>query len=87
MDIKNDISGQPYIFSIEDGEWLLYTISVKKAENYSLNFNTSGTDGIINVYNNNKIVAENISVATTADEDQFVKSPAIKIHLNKGIIK
>ena len=87
VDIKNDKNNEPYIFSIEDGEWLLYTINVKKAGNYSLNFNTSGSDGIINVYNNNKTVVENISIDSSADEDQFIESPAIKIRLNKGISK
>lgn len=87
VDIKNDKSNEPYVFSIEDGEWLLYTMNVKKAGNYMLTLNTSGADGVINIYNNNKLVSDNIPVVASADEDNFIPSPAIKIHLDKGINK
>ena len=87
VDIKNDNNGQPYVFSIEDGEWLLYTLNVKNAGNYSLTFYTSGKDGIINVFNNYKIAAENIPVASSSGEDNFVSSTSVNIHLNKGMNK
>ncbi|HUZ59541.1 MAG TPA: cellulase family glycosylhydrolase [Hanamia sp.] len=87
VDIKNDNNGQPYVFSIEDGEWLLYTLNVKNAGNYSLAFNTSGEDGMIHVFDNNKPVAENFMVPATANESTFETSPSLKIHLNKGVNK
>lgn len=87
VDIKNDISGQPYVFSIEDGEWLLYTLNVKNAGNYSLTFNTSGKDGMISVYNNNKPVADSISVVASSRDGSFVASTPVNIPLNKGMNK
>lgn len=37
VDIKIDsASAKPYIFSIQDGEWLLYTLDIKKAGKYQL---------------------------------------------------
>lgn len=87
VDIKNDKNDDPYVFSIEDGEWLLYTMNVKKAGSYLLTLNTSGDNGSINIYNNNKLVSENISISASADEDKFIASSATKIHLNKGVNK
>ena len=68
-------------------QWLLYTINVKKTRNYSFNFSASGSNVIIIVYNNKKIIAENILIVSSTDEDQFIKSDSTKIHLNKGINK
>jgi len=87
VDIKNDKNDEPFVFSIENGEWLLYTVNVKKAGNYMLTFNTSGAGGVINIYNNNKSVSENISISASADQDKFITSSAIKIRLNKGVNK
>jgi hypothetical protein len=36
VDIKVSTSGEPYIFDIEDGEWLQYTLNVAKSGIYSL---------------------------------------------------
>lgn len=36
VDIKVSTSGEPYIFDIEDGEWLQYTLNVAKSGTYSL---------------------------------------------------
>jgi hypothetical protein len=87
VDIKNDKNGEPYVFNIEDGEWLLYTTTVKKAGNYAITFYTSGHDGVIDLYNNTQLVSANIPVAASAGEDDFIASPAIKIHLDEGINK
>ena len=87
VDIKNDTSGEPYVFSIEDGEWLLYTTDVKEAGNYLLTFNTSGSNGTINLYGNEKLMAENIAVSASGDDNHFIQSNPIKIQLNKGINK
>ncbi len=87
VDIKNDKSGEPYVFSIEDGEWLLYTTTVKKSDNYSITFYTSGNDGVIDLYNNDKLISANISIAASGDEEKFIASTPIKIHLDKGVNK
>jgi len=44
VDIQRDSSGY-HVFSIEDGEWLQYTINVKKAGVYKIRFNVSSTNG------------------------------------------
>ncbi len=87
VDIKNDESGGPYVFSIEDAEWLLYTTMVKKAGDYSLSFYTSGSDGLIDLYINDQLVSPNIAIRATGDENKFINSIPVKIHLNKGVNK
>ncbi len=87
VDIKNDKTNEPYVFSIEDGEWLLYTTNVEEPGNYYLAFTTSGNDGIINVYDNGKLSAENIGVSASGDDNDFTQSTPVKIHLDKGINK
>ncbi len=42
VDIKNNAAGEPYIFDMEDGEWLQYTINVSKAANFQLAAKISG---------------------------------------------
>ena len=85
VDIKNDENNKPYVFSIEDGEWLLYTISAEKAGAYALSFATSGSDGIIDVYNNDQLIKENISIAVNENKNKLQISSAGTIHLDKGI--
>ncbi len=87
VDIKNDENKEPYVFSIEDGEWLLFTTYVEQAGSYNLVFNTSGSDGIIDVYDNNKLLAGNIVVAASGDDNDFVPSKPVTVHLNKGVNK
>jgi endoglucanase len=87
VDIKNDKNNEPYVFSIEDGEWLLYTLSVEKAGYYDLSFNTAGNDGMISVYNNGKIIFQNIIIQASGDPEKFITSSYQKIYLNKGVNK
>ncbi len=87
VDIKNDKDGEPYVFNIEDGEWLLYTTTVKKAGVFTTTFITSGNGGIIDLLNNNQLISQNISIVASGDEDKFIPSKPIKIHLNKGVNK
>jgi len=87
VDIKNDKNGEPYVFSIEDGEWLLYTTTVKKSGNYTITFYTSQNNGVVDLYNNKRLISENIAITASKDEDKFIASLPIKIHLNKGVNK
>jgi len=88
VDIKNDKNGDPYVFSIEDGEWLLYTTTVKNAGDYYLSFYTSGSDGVIDLYVNDQLISQNIAIAATGDENKFMVSLLSgKIHLDKGVNK
>nr|WP_294899459.1 cellulase family glycosylhydrolase [uncultured Pedobacter sp.] len=36
VDIKINLAGEPYVFNIEDGEWLQYTLDVEKAGIYKI---------------------------------------------------
>jgi len=87
VDIKADEHNAPYVFSIEDGEWLLYTTTVEQSGNYNLAFNTSGSDGVIDLYDNDKLLAGNISVGASRDDNDFIQSTPVAIHLDKGVNK
>ncbi len=87
VDIKNDENNEPYVFSIEDGEWLLFTTNVEKAGSYHLTFYTSGSDGIIDVYDNDKLLAGNIAVDGSNNDNSFVPSKTVSTHLDKGVNK
>lgn len=83
VDIKNDQNGSPYIFSIEKGEWLLYTLNVLHAGKYGFSFTAAGNGKII-VYNNDKKAAGETRLQSGSG-DSFIESPAITISLQKGI--
>lgn len=87
VDIKNDDKKEPYVFSIEEGEWLLYTINVAYRGNYHLTFYTSGNEGEMDLYDNDHIVAENIAIAASNNDNDFVQSTSVPIHLIKGVNK
>jgi len=87
VDIKNDEDHEPYIFSIENGEWLLYTLNVKQGGGYDLTFKTSGSDGMIDLYDNGKMVAEDIPVAASDNENNFIESKPVTVHVEKGVNK
>ena len=87
VDIRDAKNNKPHVFSIEDGEWLLYTINVEEPGNYYLSFNTSGSDGMVNVYDNGKLIEENITIKDSGEENNFIQSEPINIHLEKEINK
>jgi endoglucanase len=87
VDIKNDKNNQPYIFNIENDEWLLYTLFVEKSGNYHLSFTTSGAPGIVNIYRNEKLILENFQLPATKDSSQWKTSFTKMIHLEKGVNK
>jgi hypothetical protein len=84
VDIRNDAHGHPYVFQIEDGEWLPYTLMVPKAGVYGLSLSTSGGAGIIDVYDGNSMIGT-IPVAASKDGDTFSLSGEKKIRLKRGI--
>jgi hypothetical protein len=84
VDIKLEENNQPYIFYIENDEWLLHTLFVEKEGNYDLSFSTSGSTGVIDVYKNEKLIAKNVSLPADADSTKWTPSKSIDIHLNKG---
>lgn len=76
VDIKGDSSG-PYIFYVEDEEWLQYTLTVPKAGKYDIAFNVSSTSdtGRIAVLLENAPIGEEILVPNTGGDKgwQFTK--------------
>lgn len=87
VDIKNDDKKEPYVFSIEDGEWLLYTINVAYRGNYHLTFYTSGNEGVMDLYDNDHLVAENIAISASNNDNDFVQTTSVPIHLIKEVNK
>ena len=85
VDIKYDGKGEPYVFSIEKGEWLLYTLNVTNAGNYHISFTAAGNGKII-VYNNDKKATDEITLESNSG-DGFTESPAATISLQKGTSK
>jgi endoglucanase len=57
VDIQKDNTG-PYVFNIEDGEWLEYTIDVKESGNYQIDFtlNADKEEGKISVWNDGSLL-------------------------------
>jgi endoglucanase len=76
-----------YVGSIEDGEWLQYTVNVQDGGNYSLLFTVSSksSEGMLTVTDENKTVAENIRVPNTGGYENWKQVSSSKINLNPGI--
>jgi endoglucanase len=87
VDIRNDKNDEPYVFNIENEEWLLYTLFAEKSGNYNLSFTTSAAAGIVNIYKNGKFVLENTKLSATTDSSQWKTSSPKIIHLEKGVNK
>jgi endoglucanase len=84
VDIKSDKSGDPFVFNIENDEWLLYTFDVEKSGNYNLSFTTSGPSGIINIFKNGQLVSEKFNLPASTDSTTWKTSPPKNIYLGKG---
>jgi endoglucanase len=68
VDIQKDKDG-PFVFNIEDGEWLQYTIDVKETDNYKIAFtvNAEKEGGKISVLNDGTLIG-GVAVAATGGE-------------------
>ncbi|WP_240377663.1 cellulase family glycosylhydrolase [Arachidicoccus soli] len=89
VDIKNDANHQPYVFSIENGEWLQYTVSVNKTGKYRISYLTASKNngGMINIFNNDKLFLQNLKVENTGNNTNFEASKTSSIFLKKGVNK
>jgi endoglucanase len=85
VDIKNE-KGVNYIFNIEDGEWLQYTINVKQAGTYNISFETATAknDANISVFTNGNAAIKNIAINNSGNENEWRKTTSSKIQLQKG---
>ncbi|GAB2706367.1 hypothetical protein GCM10027037_35810 [Mucilaginibacter koreensis] len=88
VDIKKYGSGYT-VFSIEDGEWLQYTLNVKQAGTYKIIYYTSGNAQPATIeakVQGIKTYPINIP-ATTAQNDNWNKAEIANVQLNKGVNK
>ena len=85
VDIQRDSLGY-HIFSIEDGEWLQYTINVKKAGIYKIRFNVSSTngDGKITTVIGAASPAATVNVPATGSDHNWKMTDAENIRLRAG---
>ncbi len=86
VDIENDSNNEPYVFSIEDGEWLQFTVDAKQPGKYELVCNTfgNGSRGTISIYNNDKIMIKNLEILPSKDSNTVNTSSPAWITLSKG---
>ena len=79
--------GSPYIFSIEDGEWMQYTIDVQEAGKYNVSFvAASEKEGsFISININDELNIANIPIAATGGTNKWGLSKKENIRLKKGI--
>jgi endoglucanase len=86
VDIKQGENGF-YVFSIENGEWMQYTVDVKSAGLYNISFIASAENagGIISLSDNDKIVVKALPVAVTTNLATWKPSTVKNIQLTKGV--
>jgi hypothetical protein len=76
-----------YIFNIEDGEWLQYTINVAAAGKYTIAFTVAaaGEGSMFSLLNNNRPVAQKISIINTGSLTNWKAIEVKNISLQKGL--
>jgi endoglucanase len=88
VDIKKGDSGF-YVFNIEDGEWMQYTVDVAKKGTYTISFTVSaGTDSSkLSLSSDNQLLIKELAVPNTGGEEKWKVIEAKNIHLKKGTNK
>jgi hypothetical protein len=88
VDIERGEEG-PYIFSIEDDEWLQYTITVKAAGKYTVSFiaATDKEDGRISLLVDGKNSIKELAVVNTGGMKTWKPTTVKNISLKKGTHK
>jgi hypothetical protein len=90
VDIQSgDLQKEPFnyhVFSIEDGEWLQYTVAVVDAGRYTISITISAADtgGMFSLLCNDKPLADNISINNTGGLANWRTIAIKKIDLQKG---
>jgi aryl-phospho-beta-D-glucosidase BglC (GH1 family) len=84
-----DIEGgaTPYVFNIEDSEWLQYTIYVDKPATYSINFTTASdsTAGCLSLLVDGKERVHELALPPTGSSTGWTATSLQTIHLDKGL--
>jgi hypothetical protein len=85
VDIERGKEG-PHVFRIEDGEWLQYTVTVKKAGKYTISFKTASAtdDGLLSMTSGNKTLVKDLSIKNTGDAQNWQWLPVKDISLQPG---
>jgi endoglucanase len=88
VDIKADATG-PYVMSIEDGEWLQYTINVKQSGNYTITFNVASDSGSgqLSLTNNGTALVKTQAIPNTGGMDKWSTIAFKNIVLKAGVNK
>ncbi|HEY0177331.1 MAG TPA: carbohydrate-binding protein, partial [Pedobacter sp.] len=75
-----------YVSSIESGEWLQYTVSVKESGVYTLKLGVASAqaDGLLSLSVNGEMSAKGIAVPNTGGPADFREVELKNIRLNKG---
>ena len=88
VDIYNDSSKYEtyYVGSIEDGEWLQYTINVVKEGNYNLNITMASVSdaGKLSITDNGNIMVKEVAVPNTGNMNTWQTLIEKNIYLSQG---
>lgn len=79
--------GEWYVFSIEDGEWLQYTVNIVAAGKYDISFKTiTEKDGAsVSVTDGDKVIIKEL-IFPPADDTELSKTSTVKdVSLSKGL--
>jgi len=76
-----------YVFSIEDGEWLQYTVNVMKTGEYTLAFNTASDSaaGRLSFLDGNTVLIKEQPIPESKGPQNWQTTEIKNIHLNKGL--
>lgn len=75
-----------YVGSIEDSEWLQYTVDVHETADYNLKLNVAANNtGKVSVLVNNKTAIDKKDIASTGALNKWQTQPVGKLKLVKGI--
>jgi hypothetical protein len=87
VDIQQAKNGDHYIFSIEDEEWLQYTINVKKKGSYGIKLMVSAdnTEGRVKCKANDTAFTSPVAISKTADSESWATIEIKNIRLKKGV--
>ena len=83
----SDQKGKYYVGSIEEGEWLQYTIDVKQEGRYDLELTVSPVkdDGMVSITDSGIVLAENIKIPPKSSTSVKEKLTIKNIPLQRGI--
>ncbi|WP_448702631.1 cellulase family glycosylhydrolase [Mucilaginibacter sp. AW1-3] len=86
VDIEKDADGY-HVFNIEDGEWLQYTVNVKKKGTYTLKFAIASNtaSGWLSLSRDGVRFGESISVPNSGSEQTWQTVELKDVSLNAGI--